>query len=800
MTLIISSVDCLGVSGSSASLLINTPEIYPNTIIQVAQYDSGSGIISSWSGVSSLSSTAQTISINANELTRYLKFRLYDQSCSGIFSNTVNFNQYANWNGSESLSPSGNVTTVGSNGPPSFYNTYDQNGQVYEWNDLDATENIYKGLRGGSYASIDVDLQAATRPTLPEALYEGVEVGFRVASNTNPSGYSNFVSVGDSNNTADDTGYGAVSSDFMISEHLTTNCGYVYFLNCVAQDNDSYGLYNESMNTDSRGGISKTETSVQIADDLFQIIRQYSCKTNMCDKPVNYVSWFDAARYCNWLHNGRPSGSSNNSTEDGAYTLNGTTTGPAPAKNVSGNYYLPTENQWYKAAYYKGGGTDAGYWTYATRSNSTPFSILADAVGNGPSGTGMYSCSSETTPVLVGCGLTTWEPTGCIELPEGNYCIYDDGKLPDPPPSATGTYYASSKILLDFDVNKSIYHEPEDSVPYFWNGVHMELDYTGSNWIVSSVNGMPTGITMSGDYTPFSYSGLLGLTMTLTTFDYNGTQKTIFNIDNDLESPYGLDLSIEIPLRYRAFYNDYTVSEGYTLPVFSDTDSDQYLLGVTSGVCYYDPSVTFPSGSYPYNVGSISVTMVNSCRSPAYEACVSPPGPECPTFTALPPGLDIQNVNNQGRYGRPIDIDVNCDGTIRPVDSDFADLSPSSYQFYFASAGRGAVPVIDDKFHDTTWLDPKIVPIHSEPTPAALRDWVCDHLRFVSLTDYADYVADSGNEASYHGFICLSNDSGVASSGCFALKNSWPYNDLYWEQGRCSGLPPGEIPVNLVPC
>jgi hypothetical protein len=328
----------------------------------------------------------------------------------------------------------------------------------------------------------------------------------------------------------------------------------------------------------------------------------------------------------------------------------------------------------------------------------------------------------------------------------------------------------------------------------------MELDYAGSNWVVSSVNGMPTGITMSGNYTPFSYSGLLGLTMTLTTFNYNGTQKTIFNIDNDLESPYGLDLSIEIPLRYRAFYNDYTISEGYTLPVFSDTDDDQYLLGVTSGVCYYNPSVTFPSGSYPYNVGSISVTMVNSCRSPAYEACASPPGPACPTFTALPPGLDILNVNNQGRYGRPIDIDVNCDGTIRPVDSDFAHLSPSSYQFYFASAGGDAIPVIDDKFHDTTWLDQKIVPIHSEPTPAALRDWVCDHLRFVSLADYSDYLADSGNQASYHGFICLSNNSGVALSGCFALKNSWPYNDLYWEQGRCSGLPPGEIPVNLVPC
>jgi formylglycine-generating enzyme required for sulfatase activity len=37
------------------------------------------------------------------------------------------------------------------------------------------------------------------------------------------------------------------------------------------------------------------------------------------DRPVNYVSWGDAARFANWLHNGQPSGAQDlTTTEEGA--------------------------------------------------------------------------------------------------------------------------------------------------------------------------------------------------------------------------------------------------------------------------------------------------------------------------------------------------------------------------------------------------------------------------------------------------------------------------------------------------
>jgi formylglycine-generating enzyme required for sulfatase activity len=54
--------------------------------------------------------------------------------------------------------------------------------------------------------------------------------------------------------------------------------------------------------------------------------------------------------------------------------------------NPGATFYIPTENQWYKAAYYKGGSTNAGYWTYATQSDTVPTSVTAGSTGIGSSG------------------------------------------------------------------------------------------------------------------------------------------------------------------------------------------------------------------------------------------------------------------------------------------------------------------------------------------------------------------------------------------------------------------------------
>ena len=59
---------------------------------------------------------------------------------------------------------------------------------------------------------------------------------------------------------------------------------------------------------------------------------------------------------------------------------------PCPAKNSGATFYIPTENQWYKAAYYKGGSTNAGYWDYATQSDTDPTAVTANGTGIGSAG------------------------------------------------------------------------------------------------------------------------------------------------------------------------------------------------------------------------------------------------------------------------------------------------------------------------------------------------------------------------------------------------------------------------------
>jgi sulfatase modifying factor 1 len=170
--------------------------------------------------------------------------------------------------------------------------------------------------------------------------------------------------VGDIGNTADASGYGAVGYGYSVGTYEVTNSQYVSFLNATAAT-DTHGLYNSSMNSSSHGGISQSGSSGSFS---------YSVKAGMGNKPVNYVSFWDAARFTNYLTTG--------GTESGVYNLGGVT---APTNNTitrdatawnAGGVAIASEDEWYKAAYYKGGSTTAGYWDYAHQSDSI---TIADA-------------------------------------------------------------------------------------------------------------------------------------------------------------------------------------------------------------------------------------------------------------------------------------------------------------------------------------------------------------------------------------------------------------------------------------
>jgi formylglycine-generating enzyme required for sulfatase activity len=144
-----------------------------------------------------------------------------------------------------------------------------------------------------------------------------------------------WVTVGNAGNAADPlTGFGAVAYEYKIGKYEVTNAQYGAFLNAAAQT-DSYGLYKSNMST---YGITRSGSSGSYT---------YSVTGALANRPVVYVSWFDAARFANWMMNAQGNGD----TETGAYTLNGATSGIILA-NAAAQVYIPTENEWYKAAFY----------------------------------------------------------------------------------------------------------------------------------------------------------------------------------------------------------------------------------------------------------------------------------------------------------------------------------------------------------------------------------------------------------------------------------------------------------------
>jgi formylglycine-generating enzyme required for sulfatase activity len=87
---------------------------------------------------------------------------------------------------SGALDPNQNyLTDVGAfTNSESFYGTFDQSGNVFQWNDLDglASSGSYRGLRGGPWSDVAFDLSSSFRNTSAPS-YEGVGgVGFRLAS------------------------------------------------------------------------------------------------------------------------------------------------------------------------------------------------------------------------------------------------------------------------------------------------------------------------------------------------------------------------------------------------------------------------------------------------------------------------------------------------------------------------------------------------------------------------------------------------------------------------------------------
>lgn len=237
------------------------------------------------------------------------------------------------------------------------------------------------------------------------------------------------VAVGNAGNAIDPTtGLGAVGYDYSIGKHEVTLNQYTTFLNAVGAT-DTYGLYEAALGTDLNvAGIVRSGVSGSYA---------YSVIGNGA-RPVTYVSWYDSARFVNWLGNGQPTGAqAAGTTETGAYTLNGALSGII-LRNANATYGLPSEDEWYKAAYHQPagqGGDSDNYWLYPTANNAVPNSrngsgsdansanfFRDDSINNGFNGgfavtdSTVYSGSQNYTTVA-----------GAFSLADSFYGTFDQG-------------------------------------------------------------------------------------------------------------------------------------------------------------------------------------------------------------------------------------------------------------------------------------------------------------------------------------------------------------------------------------
>ena len=176
-----------------------------------------------------------------------------------------------------------------------------------------------------------------------------------------------FVNIGNTGNAADTTTYGAVPYEYRAS---------IYEIS----QNDITKATASGMSNVTAGAWSNNQ-------------------------PAANISWYAAAAFVNFLNT--------NSGKTAAYNLSFTTNwsmdlwsseqawtagGTNLYRNKDAYYFLPSENEWYKAAYYNAAGTN--YFLYPTASSGVPTAV---ASGTNPE-TAVYNNAASVPAIVASAG------------------------------------------------------------------------------------------------------------------------------------------------------------------------------------------------------------------------------------------------------------------------------------------------------------------------------------------------------------------------------------------------------------
>jgi formylglycine-generating enzyme required for sulfatase activity len=186
-----------------------------------------------------------------------------------------------------------------------------------------------------------------------------------------------FVNIGNTNNAAYTTGYGAVPYQYRMS---------------------TYEISQDAITKATAGGMANVTAGAWTAN-----------------QPAASISWYEAAAFVNWLNTSSGYQAAYNLTfttswsmtlwsSADAWTLGGTNL----YRHKDAYYFLPSENEWVKAAYYNPAGFN--YFLYATASSTPPTAVASGT----DAGTAVYLQPTAQGPagVDVAGGLSSYGTMG----------------------------------------------------------------------------------------------------------------------------------------------------------------------------------------------------------------------------------------------------------------------------------------------------------------------------------------------------------------------------------------------------
>jgi hypothetical protein len=185
-----------------------------------------------------------------------------------------------------------------------------------------------------------------------------------------------FRTIGNPGNAADTTGYGSV--------------GYTYRIG-------AYAISQNQIDAATASGLQNVEAGAWTGN-----------------QPAAYLSWYESAAFVNWLNTSKGFQPAYNLTWSGStWSMALWTVSDAgyDANNLYRNslakYFLPSENEFYKAAYGKSDGS--GYYFYPTASDSAPTAVASGIAAE----TAVYNgAATQPASVYAAGGLSSYGTMG----------------------------------------------------------------------------------------------------------------------------------------------------------------------------------------------------------------------------------------------------------------------------------------------------------------------------------------------------------------------------------------------------